>query len=246
MEGKELSKPLIGVTCYLEETVNCEKKFSTSPLYISYPQYNLRLAEAGAVPVNIPPINADMATAKEFAEKLDALLLCGGEDVSPDFYCENASGDYRYVLERDKFEFALLGEFLKTGKPILGICRGLQLINIYFGGTLIQDIATASEEYLEHTRSDVPTEGVHKVKLNGPWAEKLGTECVVNSLHHQAIKRLGKGLEVVGISEDGLIEAVEAVDYPLFAVQWHPEMLLPTQKPIFDTFVQYAKSSILK
>lgn len=241
-----MSKPLIGVTCYLEETVNCEKQFSTSPLYISYPQYNLRLAEAGAVPVNIPPINADVATAKEFAEKLDALLLCGGEDVSPDFYCENAIGDYRYVLERDKFEFALLGEFLKTGKPILGICRGLQLINIYFGGTLIQDIATSSKEYLEHTRADVPTAGIHKVMLSGKWAEHLGKECLVNSLHHQAIKILGKGLAVVGRSEDGLIEAVEAVDYPLFAVQWHPEMLLPTQKPIFAIFVQAAKDGNLR
>ncbi len=236
-----MREPLIGVTCYLEETVDCEKKFTSSPLYISYPQYDIRLAEAGAVPVNLPLLNEEENFARDYAEKLDALLICGGEDVHPERYQEKAEGDFRYVPARDKFEFSLLKEFLKQKKPILGICRGLQVINVYFGGTLIQDISSASDQYIVHTRSDAASEGVHEVTMSGKWAKLLGSHCRVNSMHHQAVKKLGKGLSVVGVAEDGIIEAIQAEEYPyLFAVQWHPEMLLPVQKSIFGTFVSAA------
>lgn len=243
-----MKQPLIGVTCYLEKTLACEKKFNTSPLYISYPEYDARLAESGAIPVNLPSLSGDAGLARDYAKKLDGLLICGGEDINPVFYQEKSEGNFRYVTTRDQFEFALLEAFLKQEKPILGICRGLQVINVYFGGTLIQDIASAPGPHLIHTRSDVPSQGVHQVTLSGPWAERLGHTFCVNSMHHQAVKTLGRGLRTVGLSEDGLIEAIEGTDYPfLFAVQWHPEMLIPVQTPIFQLFSQSAaeKSAML-
>ena len=240
-----MNKPLLGVTCYIEDKLACEKNFNTSPLYISYPEYDLGIAKAGGIPVNIPIISQH--SAREFAEKLDGLLICGGEDVTPELYNEKDEGQSRHILHRDQFELSLLEAFIEKRKPILGICRGLQLINVYFGGTLIQDISAASDKYLKHTRSDSCSKAVHNVKLSGSWAKTLGTVCGVNSMHHQAVKKLGQGLKVVGLSEDGLIEAFEYPGYPfLFAVQWHPEMLLPMQEKIFQAFVDAADISIKK
>jgi putative glutamine amidotransferase len=183
------------------------------------------------------------------ADHYDGIVFAGGEDVDPCYYGEGKQHenvhDHR---RRDEFEFALLGGALARRAPILGICRGLQMINVKFGGTLYQDLKEDAAPQLEHRQTELGKsrqEPTHTVLVTDSESN-LGTmfrgACRVNSLHHQAVKRLGRGLKVTARSEDGLVEAVESADeYPFFlAVQWHPEEMVsnsPEQREIFAQFV---------
>lgn len=182
------------------------------------------------------------------ADELDGVLFAGGEDVDPGLYGEQKKyGSVEVNRARDQFEMMLLDRALDRHLPILGICRGLQVINVRFGGTLYQDLASDTTPEFEHrqtaagkARSDI----THAVTVTEPGsllAAAVPASCRVNSIHHQAIKRLGHGLKVTAHSEDGLVEAVEAADdYPfLLAVQWHPEEIAdrPEQQRIFEQFV---------
>jgi putative glutamine amidotransferase len=198
----------------------------------------------GARPEELEMLTAaDAKRAK--ASNYDGILFAGGEDVDPALYEEQTK--YRSVhvdRARDDFEFSLLDQALDRRLPILGICRGIQMINVKFGGTLYQDIARDTPIEREHRQPGSRSEVTHTVTLTEPESQ-LATvvegSCRVNSLHHQAIKRLGRGLKVTAHSEDGLVEAVEAADdYPfLMAVQWHPEEIVdyPEQRRIFEQFI---------
>ena len=182
------------------------------------------------------------------AENFDGILFAGGEDVDPSLYGEEKKYDSVHVSrDRDQFEMKLLDRALDWHLPILGICRGAQVINVGFGGTLYQDLSQDTTPGLEHQQLDAGkerNETVHGVTVTEPDSRLAGAfsgSCRVNSLHHQAIKRLGRGLMVTAHSEDGFVEAVEAADdYPfLLAVQWHPEEMAdsPEQRRIFAEFI---------
>jgi putative glutamine amidotransferase len=165
------------------------------------------------------------------ADDFDGVLFAGGEDVDPEFYGEEKKYENVAVNRaRDEFEFKLLDRSMDRRLPIFGICRGTQMINVKFGGTLYQDLASDAPTESEHKQSGSRGATSHQVTLTDPESQLGGVfegSCRVNSLHHQAIKRLGHGLKVTAHSEDGLVEAVEAADgYPLLAVQWHPEELV--------------------
>lgn len=192
---------------------------------------------------------------RDYAKHLDGLLLQGGADVSPQTY---AASDMRAEWPgdrvRDMYELELLYEFVESGKPVLGICRGCQLINVAFGGTLYQDIAT-----------EVPTAGIHvsefydqhRHSVRFPDGSTLASmfpgrrEAVVNSIHHQAVKTLGRDLNVEAVSAgDGLIEAVRYRRAPfVVGVQWHPEFHraggaeLLDCTPLLDTFLRAARET---
>jgi gamma-glutamyl-gamma-aminobutyrate hydrolase PuuD len=192
---------------------------------------------------------------RDYAKHLDGLLLQGGADVSPQTY---AASDMRPEWPgdrvRDMYELELLYEFIESGKPVLGICRGCQLINVAFGGTLYQDIAT-----------EVPTAGVHvsefydqhRHAVRFPDGSTLASmfpgrrEAVVNSIHHQAVKSLGRDLNIEAVSAgDGLIEAVRYRRAPfVVGVQWHPEFHraggaeLLDCTPILDSFLRAARET---
>jgi putative glutamine amidotransferase len=184
------------------------------------------------------------------AEDYDGILFTGGEDVDPSFYGEAKQHDNVHDHRpRDEFEFSLLEAALARRSPILGICRGVQMINVGFGGSLYQDMKKDAQPQFEHRQTDLPgksrQEPIHSVLVTDAQSS-LGSivqgACRVNSLHHQAIKRLGRGLKATAHSEDGFVEAVEsAEDYPfLMAVQWHPEEMVstsPEQREIFVRFV---------
>lgn len=182
------------------------------------------------------------------AGDFDGVLFTGGEDIDPGFYGEQKKYESVHVnRDRDQFEMKLLESALRRRLPILGVCRGAQMINVGFGGTLYQDIAEDAAPEFEHQQLNAGKkrdETVHGVTLTEPQSHLAGAfegSCRVNSLHHQAIKRLGRGLKVTAHSEDGLVEAIEAAgDYPfLLAVQWHPEEMaaLPEQRRIFEEFI---------
>lgn len=147
----------------------------------------------------------------------DALLLPGGGDLEPWRYGEENTASRGLEPERDAAELVLLDRFTAAGKPVLGICRGLQTINVFFGGTLLQDIPGHSAEG--------GRDRMHPVRSTGLFARLLGEEGSVNSAHHQAAGRLGSGLEAVQWSPEGVMEALVHRRLPVWAVQWHPERL---------------------
>jgi putative glutamine amidotransferase len=210
--------------------------------------YFQALLAAGATGKEIDLVSvADAARVR--AEDYDGVLFAGGEDVDPSFYGEARQHDSVHDHRpRDEFEFSLLDGALARRAPILGICRGVQMINVKFGGTLYQDMNEDAAPQFEHRQTDLGKsrqEATHSVLVTDPESS-LGAivqgACRVNSLHHQAVKRLGRGLKVTAHSEDGFVEAVEsAEEYPfLMAVQWHPEEMVNTsteQREIFVRFV---------
>lgn len=159
-----------------------------------------------------------------FGEEYDGLLLCGGVDVAPDRYGQPVNGSGTPDLERDAAEFRLIEAFLQAEKPIFGICRGCQILNIYFGGTLHQDLPTKDRHRI--LKAVVPP--VHLVVADDPLLTGLyGTDAFsVNSSHHQAVDTLGKGLRITArCPEDAVVEGFAHESLPVFAVQWHPEKL---------------------
>ncbi len=184
------------------------------------------------------------------AKDFDGILFAGGEDVDPALYGETKQHDNVHESRaRDEFEFRLLDEALARRAPILGICRGVQMINVKFGGSLYQDVNQDAEPQLEHRQTDegkTRQEATHSVLVtdeNSSLGGIMRGSCRVNSLHHQALKRVGRGLKVTARSEDGFVEAVEsAEEYPfLMAVQWHPEEMVSDaseQRQIFVRFLE--------
>lgn len=175
----------------------------------------------------------------ELVQDFDGLVLQGGSDVSPSSYGETAlKPEWGGDAIRDRYEISLLQEFRAQGKPILGICRGLQLVNVAFGGTLYQDIATQAKTPIDHRCWEIYDQNHHTIAIEkGSGLENLyGTGVKkVNTIHHQAIRDLGKGLAVEARAPDGIIEAVRAVEGPsLFAVQWHPEFHDPKESELMD------------
>ena len=210
--------------------------------------YFQALCAAGLTPKEIVMLSpADRAPVK--AESLDGVLFTGGEDVAPALYGESRRyATIRTDRARDDFELALLEAAQEERIPILGICRGMQVINVKFGGALYQDLKfdpyAEGGFVVEHKQAGRRQEATHTVTLTEPeslLASAFQGCCRVNSLHHQAVRRVGRGLKVTAYSEDGLAEAVEyAGDYPfLMAVQWHPEEMTdqPEQKKIFEQFL---------
>ncbi|MDR1731415.1 MAG: gamma-glutamyl-gamma-aminobutyrate hydrolase family protein [Synergistaceae bacterium] len=244
-------QPLIGITSYFLNTRDKDNKplerYLSPNVYVSYPTYVHRVERAGGIPIDIP-YYLDDASVFALAEKLDGILFCGGEDVNPQYYGEPVAGTKTVVPERDALEFKLLDAFFKLRKPIFGICRGEQVINTFFKGSLIQDIARENKGYIEHSRSDNPDSPVHKiaVKTGTRLHSILGETTVnVNSLHHQAARTPGEGLVVSARSEDGLVEGLELPDYPfLLGVQWHPERLdIPPHFALFEEFIRSSRRS---
>lgn len=177
---------------------------------------------------------------KIFADIADCVLFTGGGDLNPALYGEEVNGSVRVEDDIDEIELALFDAFYKAGKPIFGICRGIQLINVAMGGSLVQDIPTQvtlgahKPVYAKETR-------YHSVHAEGFVKDLFGEDITVNSYHHQSVKALGSGLRAVAYTDEGVIEAIQHESKPIYAVQWHPERMLadedhegPDMKPYFD------------
>ncbi|MFD2366872.1 gamma-glutamyl-gamma-aminobutyrate hydrolase family protein [Pseudoduganella sp. GCM10020061] len=194
-------------------------------------------------------------TLQHYARQLDGLVLQGGADVCPQSYSESPtrpewSGD----RARDLYELELLHAFVEAGKPVLGICRGCQLLNVAFGGTLYQDIEENVPDSIAHVNADYDA---HKHAVRFPPGSSLGqmfknyTRPIVNSIHHQAVKDLGRDMRIEAISDpDGVVEAIRytKADF-VMGLQWHPEfhraggVELLDCTPILDEFLRAARET---
>lgn len=213
-----MKKPIIGVT----------------PLYDSdkdsvwmLPGYLEGITAAGGIPIILPLYSSGEDLIK-CARLCDGFLFTGGQDVSPGIYGEEKSEFCGEICNpRDKLETSLLGFALENDKPVLGICRGLQFINAFLGGTLYQDLDKFHPSFTCHHMEPPYDRAVHKVRINkdSPLFDIIKTEELgVNSYHHQSVKKLSDKLSCAAVSEDGLCEAafMENKKFVL-AVQWHPE-----------------------
>lgn len=185
----------------------------------------------------------DIDNEMKIIDRLDFLILNGGfEDIDPSLY-----GASKHPLtsdcnkQMDLFEIKAVHYAIKTGTPIFGICRGFQLINVALGGTLHQDLPSFSD--IQHASQNF-SEPVHRVSARGWIKDLLGSSIDVNSYHHQGVGRLAEGLTPLAWSDDGLVEAYEfkKTETPLFAIQWHPELLLDEKSFLLaETFLKSCK-----
>jgi putative glutamine amidotransferase len=236
-----MSIPLVGVTA---SRIHNSKGFPTMMVMEAYTR---AVAEAGAIPLIIP-LGISSESLQTIVDRLDGILFTGGGDVRPQVY---GSQDHPLVSEidddRDRVELDLFRLLNSTGKPFLGICRGIQLINIALGGTIYEDILDQHPGALKHDCSHYARNYLaHPVEIteDSQLRRILGTSQVeVNSLHHQGLRQLAPGAKATAWSPDGIVEAIEVPGYSFgLAVQWHPEWLQehPSMRDLFRTFVQAA------
>lgn len=212
-------------------------------------RYFLALTELGAVPWMVPLLDSDEATLREIYDRLDGVFLAGGVDMDPATYGAVRSAACGAIdPARDAVELHLAAWAMAEEKPVLGACRGMQVLNVARGGTLYQDFATELPEATKH--DFFPTDGhardflAHEVRIEpGTRLQEIygAASIQVNSMHHQGIARLGEGLVASAFSSDGLIEALEGTgDAFVVGVQWHPEMLVERDagtRRLFEDFL---------
>lgn len=188
--------------------------------------YYQRLAAAGALPMLLPPLPEQIAA---YAAKIDGLLLSGGGDVDAHWFGQAASPlAHAADWQRDAWEIGLCRALWRQGKPILGICRGMQVLNIALGGDIWQDLSLRPQPCLVHDQSCPRQQTSHLVEIcQADLAAVLGRHYAVNSLHHQAVRRIAPDLLPAAYASDGICEALWAKDGQRFALglQWHPEYL---------------------
>ncbi|WPK11853.1 gamma-glutamyl-gamma-aminobutyrate hydrolase family protein [Lysinibacillus louembei] len=229
-------KPIIGVTMHTGD-----KKLEINETYIQSVEL------AGGIPLCIPHLDA--YDVEQVLNKVDGLLLIGGHDVNPQLYGQEPHQKLgMFHTKRDNSDLAIVQNAFQRNMPILAICRGHQVLNVAFGGTLIQDIPSQSEQSIAHVQASLRDEATHTVKING---EKLHAifdveQVRTNSFHHQAIDQLGEGLVIAGVAADGINEAVEHEGHPFcIGVQWHPEAMAPSGDEhsikLFKAFIEACK-----
>lgn len=231
-------KPIVGITVDIGD----DRSLSTPGAYMN------AIERAGGVPLIIPYCEND-DVLEDIVKLCDGILFSGGVDIAPTRYGEEAIASCgKPELLRDELEFSLFDKIISSKKPLLAICRGCQFINAAFGGTLYQDIPSQLPSDIHHRQLEPKFSHSHSVNImkNSLLFDIIGCEKIkANSFHHQAIKKLGDGLEVVATSDDGIIEAVFFTgEQYIRGYQWHPERLCDIDEyhqKIFDDFVKHCK-----
>ncbi len=198
------------------------------------------VTEAGGLPLIIP-LGEDRSKMDKYLDLIDGIIFSGGDDILPIKYGEEPlKGIGDICLIRDDWELELLNLVLERSLPILGICRGLQVLNTGLGGTLYQDLPSQKPDIQEHISVPTIPYGFHNISLvKDSFLEEIfeKDELFVNSLHHQAIKDLGQGLKVSAYAKDGIVEAVESLDgKPIYGLQFHPEAMIKNRREFLKIF----------
>lgn len=236
-----MTRPLIAITPYYDDQ---KKRY-----FLSRKIFNC-IIDNGGSPLTLPFVEEFKEEYFEvILDRVDGILFTGGHDFPASYYGEENSSELStFAPPRDQLEFGLMPMALKRNIPVLGICRGMQIMNVVLGGSLYQHIDCEKQQCLLHNVRDLPSyECVHKVMVRDKdiHTNFFGyNDLDVNSLHHQAVKDIGKGLKELLWSEDGFVEALYGPEYRyLVGVQWHPEYLYktdPANKRLFESFMEAA------
>ncbi len=226
-------KPIIGITCNVIRKDPERPYYRNKELHYCEASLSHAVSRAGGIPVLLP-VPEDESAARDLLDVCDGLILSPGLDMNPELSGAVANAQYANwceTLERDRFEIALVGRFREAARPILGICRGIQVLGVAEGGTLLSDLGSmrAGDASPQHRHSETYDRNRHEIVIEADSriAALIGSgRREVVSVHHQAIDRVPEGLQVVARADDGVVEAVEAPGQPfVVGVQWHPEWM---------------------
>ncbi len=228
LAGPPSPRPVIGVTTRVRTVV---ASFGAQQTYTLSCHYTAAVREAGGIPLLLVPVDGD--GAEQLVDRLDALMLTGGGDVGLDLYGgQPHPAVYDVDPERDALELTLVRLARERAIPVVGICRGMQLLNVALGGDLVVDVGSHLADPVRHRAKISGDVATHRVRL-APESRAAGifggAELEVNSYHHQALGRVAPGLRAVGWADDGIVEVIEGADesWPVLGVQWHPEYPSP-------------------
>lgn len=210
--------------------------------------YIQAIKSAGGLPIILPMIKSK-AAIREYVELCDGFLFCGGYDITPLLFGqEPTNGIGKTDITMDLFQIRLMKQVLEAEKPVLAICRGMQVLNVACGGTIYQDINEINFDTINHMQCSLSRKDIsHKVTFvsKSHIQRMLGPFAYTNSFHHQAVDRIGKDLVVTGTTGDDIVEVIEMPSHSfVLGVQWHPESMLdsaPSMKQLFFALVRYAK-----
>jgi len=210
--------------------------------------YIQAVKSAGGLPIILPLVKSK-TVIQDYVALCDGFLFCGGGDITPLLFGQEPNyGIGATDITLDLFQIRLMKEILKAEKPVLAICRGMQVMNVACGGTIYQDLNQLDIETINHMQTSLSRKDIsHKVlfKSKTRLQRIFGDFAFTNSFHHQAIDRLGLGLIISGTTGDDIIEAIEMPSHPfVVGVQWHPESMLdsaPNMKQLFHALIHYAK-----
>ena len=231
----KMTRPIIGLTCNESDKDYLPKQF-INEAYVN------SVIRAGGCPM-ILPITQDIETIHSQVSILDGLIMTGGIDVNPNTYDENPLPlQGNSSLERDHYELKLLKYADEKQIPIFGICRGIQIMNVFYNGSLYQDLSYSKRSVIKHTQQEKRENPSHKIHIeeNSFLYKSLSDEAYVNSFHHQAIKDLAPHFRVIAKASDGIIEGIQHESRPIYAVQFHPEAMsskYDEMQDIFNNFV---------
>jgi putative glutamine amidotransferase len=243
------SQPLVALTT----TAVAEGGVHNKPQILLYSAYIAALEPLGLAPVLLTPTHS-ARSVQALLEHCEGLVLSGGEDVDPRRYGEEPMPELGTVTPaRDEMEFTAIGLAVEREIPILGICRGCQVLNVYFGGTLYQDLNRQRESSMRHEQEGSWDARWHDVDVT-PGSRLHGIVCAdtlrINSFHHQGVKDVAPALSVSAVADDGLIEGVESKDLPwVLGVQWHPERgeaKAPETDPDRRIFASFRKAIVAR
>jgi len=241
-----MRKPIVGISCtqVLYETAG--DQFFGTAVYGAQEYYVKAVIEAGGIPVLLP-MTSDSEAVADMVAAIDALILTGGQDIDPLLYGEVPHQNLGSLLhERDTFDTTLVRLATDAGIPVLGICRGCQIINVAFGGTLYQDLPSQCEGVHNHCLLASPKKPGHYVDIDSAsFLAPIYGECAaVNTLHHQAVKDVAPDFFVGAKAKDGVIESIQHKDKFILGVQWHPEWLSRLDSKalqVFELLINTAK-----
>ncbi len=242
-------RPLIGIPCYAGTSEGTHR-----PVYCTNRVYSQAVEDAGGMAVLIPFVH-DVTTLDALVDRLDGILFPGGKDIAPSCYGEQPHPLLGAVDPRqDEVELALAHWVIERDLPVLGICRGMQLLNVALGGSLYQDICAQVHNSFKHCHDDQPRGQItHNIQIKpGSQMEHVlrSGEVWTNSLHHQSVKQPGKGVIISGYAEDGIAELLEVPDHSfMVAVQGHPEEIYTREtiwSRVFAAFISACEASMVR